>query len=309
MSGQVVAIIVHYGDTRRTVRSVQDHHQLGLFSDIIVVANDLRTKPEELSATPCTWLVPSRNVGFGGACQFAAMARSADIYGFFNAHVRMDENSVANCTAAITNEGVGIAAPYLYYPGRKDHVTNWRYARGTHTYSRVVHVPILVPAKPDVEACGSNGAKLIDSEWVSGAAMFCSSEVVKHVGWDGSYFISVEDVDICIRTKMYGLRVVTVPSATAVHNGESTRTRAGSTYYQNRNALWLAQRFFTPRVQALLTVYLLLLMCRLAVGDVVRRRHPWHAAAAMRGVLDAWRLWPQSKDALAGEPLFKSQES
>ena len=301
---RVAAIIVHYGDPRRTVRSVRCHYQLGIFSEIVVVANDLSGRPEALASTPCTWLVPSRNIGFGGACQLGATTRLADVYAFFNPHVTTDRLSVEHCIAAFSVKDVGISAPYLYYPGRGDESTNWRYAYGSRTYSRVLHLPIQVPVKTGIGMDRVIRSGLIDCAWVSGAAIFCRKEIITDVGWDGSYFISVEDVDISVRTRKHGWRVVVAASAVAFHTGESTRTPAASSYYSGRNALWLARKYSTSRVQALLTLYLLLLICRVAVADTLKRRHPRHATGAMRGVLDGWRLWPQSYEALPGEPLF-----
>ena len=301
---RVAAIIVHYGDPRRTIRSVRCHYQLGIFNEIIVVANDLSGRPEALAGTPCTWLVPSRNIGFGGACQLGAMTRLADVYAFFNPHVTMDRLSVEHCIAAFSVKDVGISAPYVYYPGIRDESTNWRYAYGSRTYSRVLHLPIYVPVKTDIGMDRVIRSGLIDCAWVGGAAIFCRKEIIRDVGWDGSYFLTVEDVDISVRTRKHGWRVVNAASAIAFHTGESTRTPAASTYYRGRNALWLARKYHTSRVQALLTLYLLLLICRVAVADTLKRRHPRHAPAAMRGMLDGWRLWPQSYEALPGEPLF-----
>ena len=304
---RVAAIIVHYGDPQRTIRSVRCHYQLKIFSEIIVVANDLSGRPEALAGSPCTWLVPSRNIGFGGACQFGAMTRLADVYAFFNANLRMDRLSVEHCIAAFNVKDVGISAPCVYHPGAGDESTNWRYAYGSRTYSRVLHLPICVPVKTDIDMDRVIRSGLIDCAWVGGGAIFCRKEVIRDVGWDGSYFLTVEDVDISLRARKHGWRVVNAASAVAFHTGESTRTRAGSTYYRGRNAVWFARKYCTPRVQALLTLYLLLLICRVAVADTLKRRHPRHthyAPAAIRGILDGWRLWPQSYEALPGEPLF-----
>ena len=38
---RVAAVMVHYGDHRRTIRAVLSHWDLKVFSRIIVVANDL----------------------------------------------------------------------------------------------------------------------------------------------------------------------------------------------------------------------------------------------------------------------------
>ena len=301
---RVAAIIVHYGDPRRTIRSVRCHYQLGIFSEIIVVANDLSARPEALASTLCTWLVPSRNIGFGGACQFGATTRLADVYAFFNAHVTMDRLSVEHCIAAFSVKDVGISAPYVYNASLGDESTNWRNAYGSRTYSRVLHLPIYVPVKTDIDMDRPIRSGLIDCTWVGGAAIFCRKEIIRDVGWDGSYFLTAEDVDISLRTRKHGWRVVNAAPAVAFHTGESTRTSTASKYYQCRNSLWLARKYYTSRVQALLTLYLLLLICRVAVADTLKRRHPRHAPAVMRGILDGWRLWPRSYEALPGEPLF-----
>ena len=87
----VVAVVVHYGDHQRIVRSIMGHWDLKVYSRIIVVANDLSNRPAELTDDICAWIVPDRNLGFGGACQLAATAWPADVYAFFNAHVTMDD--------------------------------------------------------------------------------------------------------------------------------------------------------------------------------------------------------------------------
>ena len=38
---QVVAVVIHYGDAERTVKAALNHWQLGVFSSVVVVANDL----------------------------------------------------------------------------------------------------------------------------------------------------------------------------------------------------------------------------------------------------------------------------
>src|SRR5580698_4066540 len=97
---QAVAVIVHYGDQQPTIRSVLGHWRLGIFSCIVVVANDQSKRPAELTDDICSWVIPSRNLGFGSGCQFAATTCRADVYAFFNAHVTMDVTSVRDCLAA-----------------------------------------------------------------------------------------------------------------------------------------------------------------------------------------------------------------
>jgi GT2 family glycosyltransferase len=300
---RVAAVLVHHGDPRRTIRAVLNHWELGVFSDVIVIANDLRQRPEDLKDIPCTWLVPDRNIGFGGACQLGATTRRADVYAFFNAHITIDRTSVERCVTAFDVEDVGIASPFAYYPGSGKPTVDWKYARCIRTYSRILRLPISVPIKDDRIDGEMSPAELLDSDWAAGAVIFCRHEVIKNVGWDGSYFLGVEDVDICVRAKKSGWRVVAVPSAIAFHTGESTRASIIAAYYAPRNKLWFARKYNGRPLQVLLTAYILLLLCRVAVADVLKGRRPSHARSVTRGVLDGWLLWPDSTEALPGEPF------
>jgi GT2 family glycosyltransferase len=307
MARQVAAVIVHYGDPQRTIRAVVNHWKLGAFSDIVVVANDLRQRPEDLKDVPCTWLIPSRNIGFGSACQLGAMTCSADVYAFFNAHVTLDRRVVEYCTSAFDVAGVGIVSPYIYHPGSGNTAVDWKYSLCTRTYSRILRLPVQVPLKDSSANDGTRPLGLLDNDWATGGAIFCRREVIRDVGWDGSYFLSFEDVDISMRAKKHGWRVVTVSSAVAFHSGESTRQSPMAAYYTMRNLLWFARKHRGRSLQALLTAYLLLLLCRIAAADVLKKRRPRHAKPATRGVLDGWLLWPESTEALAGEPLWSSE--
>jgi N-acetylglucosaminyl-diphospho-decaprenol L-rhamnosyltransferase len=301
---QVAAVIVHFGDPERTIRAVLSHWKVGVFSDIIVVANDLRSRPQELQNIPCTWLIPNRNIGFGGACQLAAKSCSADVYAFFNAHVTVNRACVDCCVSAFDVQAVGIASPYIYHPGSGNPVVDWKHTRCTRKYSRFLRLPVQVPLTGTGIDSNTDLAQLLDNDWATGGAIFCRHEVIRDIGWDGSYFLSFEDVDISLRAKRGGWRVVIVPSAIAIHSGESTRKSTVAAYYSMRNPLWFARRYSGRRVQAMLTAYLLFLVCRIALADVLKGRRPPRFTPAARGMMHGWLLWPESTEALPGEPLW-----
>lgn len=304
LARRIVAVIVHYGDQKRTVRAVLNHSSLGAFSNIVVVANDLSQRPEELKGISCIWLIPRRNIGFGDACQLGAASCRADVYAFFNAHVTIDKVSVHRCASAFDSLNVGIASPYLYHPGSKNPMMNWSYTYCTRTYSPILRLPIQVPLKSGAASDEQGPAELIDNDWATGGAIFCRDEVIRDVGWDGSYFLGYEDVDISMRARKRGWRVVIVASAIAFHSGESTRKSTASSYYGMRNALWFARKHFGRRIQISLTGFLLFRLTRLAVADVLKGRRPPQSRPATRGMVDGWLLWPKSSESLAEEPLW-----
>ena len=310
---RVAAVVVHYGDHQRTIRAVLGHWDLKVFSRIIVVANDMSKRPAELTDDICTWLIPSRNLGFGGACQFATGTCSANVYAFFNSHITMDSASVRHCMAAFDIPDVGITAPHVYLPITGNPEIDWKYTHCIRTYSRIARLPIRVPLpRPkgrgtvtgDIRTDGiQSTGEVIDNEWLTGCAIFCRNEIIRDIGWDGSYFLTYEDTDISMRTRKGGWRVVTVPSALAYHTGESTRSHALSAYYSMRNSIWFSRRYWSRPRQILLTFYLFLLLFRITTADALRRRRPRHATSAARGLVDGWTLWPSGKDPLPSEPL------
>jgi GT2 family glycosyltransferase len=315
----VAAVVVHYGDRQRTVRAVLSHWNLKVFNRIIVVANDLSERPAELTDDICTWVIPSRNLGFGGGCQLATTTYSADIYAFFNAHIRMDSASVQRCVAAFNIPDVGITAPHVHLPITGNPTIDWKYTRCIRTYSRTVRLPVRLPLQQhkghgtvtgdaeddDIQSIG----EVIDNEWATGCAIFCRNEIIRDIGWDGSYFLTWEDADISMRTRKSGWRVVTVPSALAYHSGESTGSPTLSAYYSMRNPIWFSRKYRSRPRQILLTFYLFLLLFRITTADALRRRRPRRAPSAARGIVDGWVLWPSGKDPLPGEPLRFLQQT
>lgn len=302
-TGVTAAVLVHYGDIGRSVRAILGYASLGVFSEIVVVANDMSPRPAELADFRCTWLIPDRNLGFGGGCRLGATACPADIYVFFNPHVSIDKDAAAACLSAFERDDVGIVAPYLYHPGTRDPVVDWKYTYCTRTYSRFVRMPIQVPLEPARSRNSVVSPGLIDNDWATGGAMFCRAEVIRDVGWDGSFFLTFEDVDISLRAKRSGWRVVVVPSAIAYHSGESTREAGTSAYYAMRNAIWFARRHHGKGIQTLLTIYLSVRLSRIATADVLKRRRPTHTKPAARGIWHGWRILPTGTEALDGEPL------
>ena len=301
------AVLIHYGDIGRSVKAVFGHASLGVFSEIVVVANDMSPRPAELADVRCTWLIPDRNLGFGGGCQLGAAACLADVYVFFNPHVSIDKDAVEACVSAFEHGDVGIVTPYLYHPGTKDPVVDWKYTYSMRTYSRFVRMPVQVPSERAPSGSSMVSPGLIDNDWATGGVIFCRAEVVRDVGWDGSFFLGFEDVDISLRAKKSGWRVVVVPSAIAYHSGESTRERATSSYYAMRNAIWFARRHHGKVIRAMRTIYLSALLSRIAAADVLKRRRPAHAKWAARGIWHGWLMLPAGSEPLDGEPLVSGR--
>ena len=101
--------------------------------------------------------------------------------------------------------------------------------------------------EPDGPAFDRGG----DVDFVTGCAMMVRADLLREIGlFDPVYFAYVEDVDLCVRAKNSGARVVYVPEA-RVHHSESSSTGGGYTkqrkYWMGRNAVLFLKRYGTMR--------------------------------------------------------------
>jgi N-acetylglucosaminyl-diphospho-decaprenol L-rhamnosyltransferase len=80
-------------------------------------------------------------------------------------------------------------------------------------------------------------AKLIDVDWVTGACLMMRRDTFNKLGgFDESFFMYFEDVDLCKRVKDLGLKVIYYPKTTVIHllGGSAQGSKKGiNTHYRN----------------------------------------------------------------------------
>ena len=280
------AVIVHWGDPRPTAEVALRYDHEGHFSKVVIVANDLQECPAELRGSGISWVVPPRNLGFGGGCNFGAYRFPAAKYVFLNTDVTFHSNAISMCMDALDIPQVGISAPTLYFP-------DGNLQSGCGSLSRRMMVPQSnTPPSDSISEC----------DWVTGASLFCRHEVLKSVGFDGSYFLSYEDLDIAYRAKLAGWKVVVLSGATATHPSRTTLNGARPIYYGIRNPIWFSRRHGSFLSSIATTLYALRKVPRVMLADVVKRRSP-HTILMYHGLVAGWGSLPDTKEPLPGEPI------
>jgi N-acetylglucosaminyl-diphospho-decaprenol L-rhamnosyltransferase len=279
-------VIVHWGNSGPTVEVVLRYCRERYFTNIAIIANDLQPCPKELHDSAVSWIVPSRNLGFGGGCNLGARRYPASKYVFLNADVTFHANAITMCLQALDLPGVGIAAPTLYFP-------DGSLQSGCGSISRYLKVPRIdrLPDRPVTEC-----------DWVTGASLFCRHEVLESVGFDGSYFLGFEDLDIGHRARLSGWKVVVLAGATATHPARTSLNGARPAYYATRNQIWFFRRHWSFLSSFTITLYVLRLIPRVILADIVRRRSS-HAMLMFRGLIAGWRNIPTTKEPLLEEPI------
>jgi GT2 family glycosyltransferase len=85
-----------------------------------------------------------------------------------------------------------------------------------------------------------------EADWVSGAAMFLRRSAAEEVGgFDESYFMYVEDVDICWRLRQAGYRVFYHPAFRLIHHiGRTSSQQSVRMLYEHHRSMYV---FFRRR--------------------------------------------------------------
>ncbi len=132
---------------------------------------------------------------------------------------------------------------------------------------------------------------LVEADFVSGCAMMLRREALEQVGaFDPQYFMYGEDVDLCIRARAAGYRIVAVPQARIWHKVSLSAAKVSSEtrYWQTRNQIRAYRFHLTGARRTLLPGYVL----TKALLDVVRHLAQGRSdqiRPLLRGVRDG--LW------------------
>ncbi len=271
-AGRVAAVVVNYESGPALARCVTDLAADGL-GELVVVDNGSSdgSLHAAVSAVPGLGVVsPGRNLGYGAAVNRGVAASRAPLVLVCNPDLEVPPGAVDELVAALdadpdralvgplirTPEG-GRYPSARQFPSMVDaagHALLGLFApdnRFTRAYQR---------SELDSAADGVRGA-----DWVSGACFLVRRTAFEAVGgFDESYFMYAEDVDLCWRLGRAGRSVAYVPSAEVTHlQGRSTdRHPYRMILEHHRSLLRFATRSTTGWRSALLPL--------VAVGVAVR---------------------------------------
>lgn len=186
-----------------------------------------------------TVLATGKNLGFTGGNNVGiryALEHGADYLYLLNNDTTVEPDALAALVAAAeARPEAGLLAPviYEYYPPRPIWFCGAKMdiARGAawHDNSRI-------PA-PD--------EKPQEIPWATGCAMLVPAPLMRELGgFDDRFYLSVEDVDLCVRVRKAGRAILLVPAARIYHKGGRSGQRMNGirNYYAVRNVLLLMRK-------------------------------------------------------------------
>lgn len=260
-TGKLNVIIVNYRTPDLTKHCVSSLMALdiALPEDIVVVEN--ASPDDSYARLRCELpagvrvLHSASNRGFGSGVNFGMAACRRDYVLVVNPDTHFTENGlskVLNLFEACPEAGL-VGLDLQYPDGRRQYSArrfySWLDIIGRRTpLGRTARFRARMNDHLMVDAWAHDGP--FDAEWVMGTGFVVRRELFEALGgMDESYFLYMEDVDLCARTWLAGYRVMGMPGVTLVHahqrqSAASPISRAGRHHVRS---LWrFCRKFHVP---------------------------------------------------------------
>lgn len=157
--------------------------------------------------------------GFGANHNAAFRASTAPYFVVVNPDIRLQDFRIAPLLAELDDPSIGLSAP-LVFSGAGELQDS---ARSFPTVGRLLRRKLQGVRGPDYVF----GPTSADVDWVAGMFMVLRRDTYAAIGgFDDSYFMYFEDVDLCKRLRDRGLRTVVVPSVRVIHDAQRASRRS-----------------------------------------------------------------------------------
>ena len=252
-------------------------------AELIVVDNASHDGSAQLvrDSFPAARLIElPENIGFAGAVNRGTAATEAEWLALVNSDAVVMPDFLAELLAHAQNEGVGSCAAQVRFSGRDEINSAGLDVDGLGVaHERLVGAPL--------EAAGGGSAEVFGAS--AGAALYRRAMLDDVGGFDASFFMYLEDVDLAWRARMAGWRCLYVPGAVAHHHHSASAGHGSSFkhFHVGRNRIRVLaknadSRLLARRAPAILAY---------EVGYVTFAALAHRTLAPLRGRLRGLREW------------------
>ena len=222
---RTVAVVVNYESGSALTRCVDDLARCGL--DAVVVVDNGSTDGSldaAMVASPRIEIVdPGENLGYGAAVNRGVAATSSDFLLICNPDLEVPVGVVETLVGVLVADSeVAIAGPLIRTPSGERYPSARQFpsiidAAG-HALLGIFAPDNRFTRRYQRSELDSIGDESLHVDWVSGACFLVRRDAYEQVGgFDESFFMYLEDVDLCWRLGRAGWRVAYAPAASVVH--------------------------------------------------------------------------------------------
>lgn len=201
------------------MRDVQMHCQ-GLRLELILTLNigESITFEEKDFFYPIRIIQNAIPKGFGANHNQAFLVAQGDYFCVVNPDIRLNDCPFSELISCLSDPKVGVVAPLVF--GASGELEDS--ARHFPTPLKILHKAFKKSRCSDYIM----GNECMAVDWVGGMFMVFPSGVFKKLrGFDETYFLYYEDVDICARLCLLDLRAMVNPGARVVHHAQRSSHR------------------------------------------------------------------------------------
>ncbi|MHB8054148.1 MAG: glycosyltransferase family 2 protein [Candidatus Aminicenantales bacterium] len=224
MTSPLLSVILVYYDDRMNLtpclESVQELPPEISFETILVdnASTDGGIEEAETAFPSARIIRNGSNAGFGAANNRAVRESAGEFLLFLNTDAILQPGAVTVLLAALRADAGAAAAGPLLFPGEgKAQVS---FGARVDFLGQTVQKLFLNPFYKRAVLHHPRGR---ETGWLSAACLLCRRAAFEAAGgFDEKFFLYFEDIDLCVRMRAAGGRLLYVPSARVFHEGGST---------------------------------------------------------------------------------------
>jgi GT2 family glycosyltransferase len=259
----ISVVIVNFRVPEFLLRTIQSIREADLFenTEVIVVDNASQDNSQELVSKQfpeVQWIGLKNNIGFGKACNVGAQSARGKFLLLLNPDTLISKNTLSVCVDFFNkNAGAGIMGPKIMKPdGTLQPDCKRSFPSPLVGFYKLIGLSGLFPKNKlfgqyNLTWLAPDKAAKVDA--VSGSFMFMPLALFRQVGgFDESFFMYGEDLDICCKVKAKGFDVWYNPETQIIHfKGKSSK----KSIWKSRVAFYEAMIIFSRKYRHTQTVF------------------------------------------------------
>lgn len=273
---EITTIVVSHNcleSLKISLNSLRD--QRGVKHEIIVVDNDSSDGTVEyLRQSEIKTVFSDVNIGYGRAVNLGAGEATGEYLFVLNPDTEFSSSTLADLyDFARNSENIGMISPLIRYPDGTVQLTS-RNLPGRSEFFLGRGSPMFKFGITDESAAGyikPKDNKPLEVPAVSATALFIKKEIFSEIGgFDGRFFLYLEDIDLCKRVAERGLRIMLLPSVSVTHfwRGSSRKRRFFSIYHHHLS-VWKYFRKHFPDERIYNTVLLAAIVLGMIASSII----------------------------------------